>query len=224
MTLPTSIRFTEEMKGYVAFGEDDYVRGARGGRASSTRLMVHLTIEIPDLDRFAGDPRREARAAGWVQCDALGGRLPVERGAVNLLVEEDDASRRRMLYRIYFRDGVGHALTLVGFKAVGDRPGAHVWRETTTLYARILRGHVEERDDASAEVVASGIVRLRPSGFLRQLATFRTRGPGPAGRIAAVGRFDALFLGQLWHVYRRRIIRERGVPSNVRRKPERWKP
>jgi cholesterol oxidase len=57
-----SIRFTEEMKGYIAFGESDYERGAQEGRKSDTRLMFHLTIEVDDLDQFATDPRREATA------------------------------------------------------------------------------------------------------------------------------------------------------------------
>ena len=50
----TSVRFTEEMKGHVSFGETDYERGAREGREAGTRLMFHLTIEVEDLDRFAG--------------------------------------------------------------------------------------------------------------------------------------------------------------------------
>ncbi len=85
-----SVRFTEEMKGYVTFGERDYERGAREGRESGTRLMFHLTIEVDDLDRFASDPRREAAAEGWVGCDSLGGRLPVERGVFNLFVDAED--------------------------------------------------------------------------------------------------------------------------------------
>ncbi len=209
----TSVRFTEEMKGHVSFGERDHQRGAREGSESGTRLTFHLTIAVEDLDRFAADDRREARAEGWVVCEALGGRLPVERGAFNLFVGDDEPGLKRMLYRLFFRDGVGHPLTLTGFKVVRERSGAHVWRDTSTLYVRVLRGHVGEGDEPCAEVVASGILRLRPLDFLRQLATFRARGPTPIGRVAAVGRFDALFLGQLWQIYGRPLLRrfrERG--------------
>ncbi len=94
--VPTSVRFTEEMKGQVSFGERDHERGAREGRDGGARLMFHLTIEVGDLDRFAADNRREAGAEGWVGCEALGGRLPVERGAFNLFVE-DEPGRKRML-------------------------------------------------------------------------------------------------------------------------------
>lgn len=202
----TSVRFTEEMKGYVSFGERDHERGAREGSGSGTRLMFHLTIEVGDLDRFEADDRREAGAEGWVACEALGGRLPVERGVFNLFVEDDEPGRRRMLYRLFFRDGVGHPLTLAGFKVVRERSGAHVWRDTSTLYVRVLRGHVEGRDEPEAEVVASGILRLRPLDFARQLATFRAGGPSLAGRVAAIGRFDALFVGQLWQTYGRPVL------------------
>ena len=64
--VPTGVRFTEQMKGHVAFGEDDHRRGAREGRESGTRLTFRLTIEVEDLDRLAADDRREARATGWV--------------------------------------------------------------------------------------------------------------------------------------------------------------
>ena len=203
--VPTSVRFTEEMKGHVSFGEWDHERGARGGRDGGARLMFHLTVEVGDLDRFEADDRREASAEGWVRCEALGGRLPVERGVFNLFVEGDEPGLKRMLYRLFFRDGVGHPLTLTGFKIVRERSGGHVWRDTSTLYVRVLRGHVEE-DESGAEVVASGILRLRPFDFARQLASFRAAGPPLAGRIAAIGRFDALFLGQIWQVYDRPVV------------------
>lgn len=221
---PTGVRFTEEMKGYVSFGERDYERGAREGRQSGTRLMFHLTIEVGDLDRFAADARRAAGARGWVGCEALGGRLPVESGAFNLLVDEVGSGRKRMLYRLFFRDGVGHPLTLTGTKFVGAGSGVRVWRDTTTLYVRVVRGHVEEGDDPAAETVASGILRLRPWDFVRQLATFRADGDSPTARIAAVGRFDALFLGGLWQVYGRRFAGARGFAASLRRKLRWWKP
>lgn len=199
----TSVRFTEEMKGFVSFGEDDCEVGARDGRESDTRLMFHLTIEVEDLDWFASDDRREARVKGWVKCEALGGKLPVEAGAFNLFVEGQDPAQKRMLYRLFFRDGVGHPLTLTGFKVVRRHSGTDVWRDTSTLYVRVLRGHVEERGEPDAEIAASGILLLRPLDFLRQLTTFRAKVPAPAGRVTAIGRFDALFLGQLWQVYGR---------------------
>lgn len=209
----TSIRFTEEMKGYAAFGESDYERGAQEGRKSDTRLMFHLTIEIDDLDRFAADPRREATAEGWVGCDALGGKLPVEKGTFNLFVDEDDPTLKRMLYRLFFRDGAGHPVTLTGFKIVRDDPGADVWPDTTTLYSRVLQGHVEAVDESDAEIVATGILHIGLLDFLKQLTTFRAEGPSLATRAEALGRFGALFMGQLWQVYAQRALRRARSPG-----------
>lgn len=203
----TSVRFTEEMRGHVSFGERDHEIGAREGRESGTRLKFHLTIGVADLDRFAADDSREAGAEGWVGCEALGGRLPVERGAFNLFVADGGPGRKRMLYRLFFRDGAGHPLTLSGFKTVRQRSGGHVWRDTTTLYVRVLRGHVGEGGEPEAETVASGVLRLGPLDLLRQLATFRAGGCSLAGQVAAIGRFDALFVGQLWQVYGSPLVR-----------------
>ncbi len=202
-----SISFTEEMKGYVTFGESDHERGAREGRKSGTRLMFHLTIEVDDLDRFAADPRREATAEGWVGCDALGGRLPVEKGVFNLFVDAEDPATKRMLYRLFLRDGAGHPVTLTGHKVIRDDPSADAWPDTTTLYTRVLQGHVGEADEPAAQLVASGIVWIAPLDFLKQLTTFRADGPSPISRAAALGRFGALFVGQLWRVYARRALR-----------------
>ena len=199
----TSVRFTEEIKGHISFGERDYKRGAREGRTNDVRLKVHLTIEVDDLDRLAADAGRVDSARGWVECDALGGRLPVERGIFNLLVEEEDPEIKHMLYWLYFRDGVGHPVTLAGFKTLTNRRGRHVWGDSSTLYTRLLRGHVQAVEDPRAEIVASGILRIHPLGFLRQLATFRAGGRrSPVARAAAIVRFDTLFLGRLWEVTR----------------------
>ena len=202
-----SVRFTEEMKGCVTFGETDFDRGDNTAREGSTPLKFHLTIEAADMEAFLRDPRREAPAWGWVECDALGGKLEVERGVFNLFVD-DGPGTKRMLYRLLFRDGVGHPLTLTGFKVVRNDPGFDVWRDTTTLYTRVLRGHVTDADgDAASDVVASGIIRITMPMFARQLTTFRAGGPTAGRKIANLVAFGRLFLGQLVEVYVRRVVR-----------------
>jgi cholesterol oxidase len=194
------------MKGYVAFGETDFDRGFRKGREEDNFLMFHLTIEVDGVERFVGDPRREASAKGYVRSEALGGELPVEKGVFNLFVDQGDPGLKRMLYRLFFRDGGGKPLTLSGFKLVEDDPGSDLWTDTTTLFTRILRGHVGAEDEADAEVVASGIIKIYFLDFLKQLTTFRTEGPTPAERATALSRFGKLFLGDLWNVYARRVL------------------
>lgn len=205
-----SVRFTENMRGHVTLGVDDPEHGARLGREHGTGLMFHLTIEAPDLDRFVADPDLEAEATGYVRCEALGGRRPVERGVFNLFVDEGDPRDKRMLYRLWFRDAAGNALTLSGHKVVRDHPGLDLWADTTTLYVRILRGHVPEGGDADAETVAAGILRIPLRDFARQLTTFRASAPTVGGRLAALARFGRLFVGRLWDVYARPAAVRRG--------------
>jgi hypothetical protein len=189
----TTVRFTEEMLGHVTFGEEDFLRGAVAERDGAGPLKFHLTIVVDDIERFARDPRRSAGAHGYLVCDALGGKLPVERGAFNLFVDTEPGVKR-MLYRLFFRDGAGHPLTLSGYKLVKDDAGFDVWRDTTTLFTRVLRGHVEEPGEPGAEIVGSGVLRIRVRDFARQLTTFRGT---PAGLL----KFTTIFLGQLAEAY-----------------------
>jgi cholesterol oxidase len=194
-----SVSFTEEMKGFIAFGETDFDRGYRAGRESKTSLMFHLEITADDIDRFVADRAHLARAEGYVEADALGGRLPVQRGDFNLFVDQEgERPSKRMLYRLHFADGTGRPLTLTGFKVIEDDPGFDVWRDTTTLYTRVLGGHVEDGDDEAAEVVASGVIHIHLRDFAKQLTTFRA---DPPGHVEALARFGRLFAGDLWDVY-----------------------
>ncbi len=197
---PVSLSFTEEMKGYVTFSEPDYDRGFRTGKKAGTAFMFHLTITAEDLDRFIADPEHTGRAEGWIESDAFGGRLPVTRGVFNLFVNPGSSPpERRMLYRLEFADGEGHPLTMTGFKEVLHDHGHDAWGETTTLFTRVLAGHVAPEEDAAAALVAGGIIHIHPLDFARQLTTFRVE---PAHRLDALARFGELFAGELWTVYR----------------------
>ena len=196
-----AVSFTEEMKGWVALGEVEHERGRDLGQERGTFFMFHLTITAPDIEHFLSDSMHEATAQGWVRCEELGGRLPVEHGVFNLFVEGPDPGERRMLYRLYFRDGVGHPLTLSGFKRIHNGSALAMWPETTTLYTRLLTGHVGPEDEAAAEVVAAGILRILKRDFARQLTTFRGRGESRSDGIRALVSFNRLFAGVLIKVY-----------------------
>jgi cholesterol oxidase len=109
-----------------------------------------------------------------------------------------------MLYRLWFRDGVGHPLTLAGFKLVRDDAGFDVWKDTTTLFTHVLRGHVEEGGDGEAELVASGVLRIRVRDFAKQLTTFRAGGPNLGAQLGALLKFGWIFAGQLAQAYLRK--------------------
>jgi cholesterol oxidase len=198
----TSVAFTEEMKGYLALGALEPDEGARRGRSAGDRIRFRLTITAPDVDRFVADPDHAGTAAGWVDSDLLGGRAEVTAGWFNLFVQEAPL-RRRMLYRLHFTDGGGNPLTLVGHKEVADDAGMDVWRDTSTLYTRILAGHVAPEEDDAATVVATGVLTIHLPDFLHQLTTFTARGPRAAHGLEVFGRF---FFGQLWSVYGTRLL------------------
>ncbi len=206
--MTSTVRFTEEMLGHVTFGETDFARGAQPDRDDAAAFKFHLTIEVEDIERFAHDPLRPAVATGWVHCDALGGRLPVVQGWFNLFVDVEPGVKH-MLYRLWFYDGVGHPLTMTGFKLVSNDAGFDIWGDTTTLFTRILRGHVPEGEDATAELVASGTIIIRARDFAKQLTTFRSTSPSIGSGIVAMLRFGVIFAQQLADTYLRRRSRTR---------------
>ena len=198
-----SLQFTERMTGAFAFAEADYRVAYETGRKAGNRLLFRLTITTDDVDSFIADPEHGAAATGYIRCDPLGGRLPVQQGTFDLFVNEG-AAIRHMLYRLYFADATGRALTLAGFKDVSPGPLTAVWPETSTLYFRILNGHVPVTDGGSGTsegLVGSGILRIHPADFAWQLTTFRVHGPALVGRVRALAAFGQLFIGQLWQVF-----------------------
>jgi cholesterol oxidase len=198
---PADVRFTEKMRGFITFGEDDYDKGFRQGKKRKTACMFHVTVLMQDIERFIADPAHQGSITGHVECDALGGELPVEQGWFNLFVDadEDGKERKLMKYRLWLQDGEGHPITLNGYKEVEDDPGFDVWSDTTTLFTHILAGHVTpDDDDDAAEIVATGILHVLPADFAVQCTTFRVH---PAHRVDAIGRFGALFAGSLWEAF-----------------------
>ncbi|SOD89607.1 patatin-like phospholipase family protein [Streptomyces sp. Ag109_G2-15] len=201
------LRFSERMAGAIAFGSAaPGTRAVPGGLPDGEDLSVRLTIRIDGLDRFIVCPEHRATVTGQIHCEALGGRREVESGSLNLFVEEGDPEHLRMRYRLFFSDRAGHPLTLSGCKTVDEDSGRGLWADTTTLYTRILRGHVQADEEKDAEVVATGVVRLRVPDFVRELASFRASSDSARGRLAALGRFGQFFAGRLWDVYLQGVL------------------
>ena len=196
---PASLEFTEKMRGFITFGEDDFDKGFRAGKKAKTALMFHLTVLMDDIERFIEDEQHPGTITGHVQSDALGGRLEVQQGWFNLFVEAGEHGERKLMkYRQFLADGEGHPITLRGFKEVEDDRGFDVWSDTSTLFTHIYAGHIDPEGDDTADIVATGILHIRPTDFAVQCTTFRVN---PAHRVDAIGRFGALFAGDLWEVY-----------------------
>ncbi len=200
----SGVSFTETMKGHVTKGETDPHRGkdAEGREKASFKL----TIAVEDIDVFVEHPEHRARATGWVDTVSLGSERPVQEGTFQLFVDDDDPERKRMLYRLWFLDSQGAKFTLSGEKVIHDDPGFDLWDDTTTLFVRILEGHVAAAEDAEARVWGAGVLHIHTIDFLRQLTTMRATGPDLASQAAAMARFGRLFLGKLWDSYGNRFL------------------
>jgi hypothetical protein len=101
-----------------------------------------------------------------------------------------------MRYRLLLRDPAGRPLTLYGFKVLEDDPNYDSWHDVTTLFVRLLAGHVPEGEGRPEDFVATGVVRVGALSFLRQLTTFR----------GAVLRFQVFFMRGLWRAYAGRPV------------------
>jgi cholesterol oxidase len=196
---PTSLSFTEEMKGFYAEKVASPGDGELAGRASGRELSFHLTITVDDVDRFLKEPAHTARAEGWIDAVGCGGRCQVERGWFNLFSPGDAPDRRLMRYRLQFTDGMGRPRTLSGWKDIRHRPTSRLWRDTTTLFFHLFDGHVPDGEDDQTEIRGAGILHLGVTDFGKQLTTFRAGGPDGPG---ALERFGLFFLGELWRLYR----------------------
>jgi cholesterol oxidase len=143
--------------------------------------------------------RHPARAEGWVDAASLGGRCQVQRGWFSLFGPDGAPDRGLLRYRLQFADAAGQPRTLLGWKNVWPGAPARIWPETSTLYVRLLAGHIgADEDDEAAATLATGVLHLRLADFVRQLATIRVDGPH---RAAGLERFGRFFAGQLWDVY-----------------------
>lgn len=194
----TSLSFTEKMTGICAPEGSDGALGA-AGRAQLEPLAFRLTIKADDVGRFLDDPEHCARAEGWIDAASIGGRRHVRQGWFNLFPLGGAPDHRVMRYRLQFSDAAGQPCTLVGEKDVWHGEPSLIWQDLSTLYFRLLEGHVAADKDDGARILAAGTLHLRLADFARQLTTIRAKGPHAA---AALERFGQFFAGQLWDVYR----------------------
>jgi cholesterol oxidase len=176
----TALWFAEEMSGTVA----------------AERMTLRLTVRVDDVDTFLSEPEHLAHLEGSVDAASLGGRRPIERGWFNLFVPGDTSDRREMRYRMWLTDSANQPRTIVGVKDVHHGTAARLWIDTSTLFTRVLAGHVAPGEDAVEE--SSGTLRIQPVELAAMLASFRTEGPDG---VAALARFGTFFLGELWDLY-----------------------
>jgi predicted acylesterase/phospholipase RssA len=202
----TRLRFTEEMKGHVAPGAIEPESGRAAAESAGQHFRVHLTISLDGVRRFMADPEREGSAEGWMEWSNWERRVAVERGTFNLFTDAADPTQKLMHYRLFAHDPAGDPVTLSGHKRVQDDPGRDLWSDTSTLYTRILRGHVSLDEEADGEILGAGIIHVHLLDFLHQLTTFKVEAASDLERVAVLAEFGRFFMGRLWDVYARRVL------------------
>lgn len=201
------ITFREAMSGPFALSEDDPEVGRRTGASTGTTLTLRATIDIHDLEQFESDPEHGGAIHGEVDFTPFDEAMPTTGGVFNLFSPGEEPRLKRMVYEVGFRHG-GESYYLAGRKDVRDDPGPDLWRDTTTLYARLHRG-----TDVTGPVVGAGILRLGVDDLARLVSTIRATETGSLmERVETVARFGRFFLGKLWNRYAALAPRE-AVPG-----------
>jgi cholesterol oxidase len=198
---PLGFTFSETMGGYIAPGELDYAEAARVGRRLGEKLRFRVTILMDDLAAFLADETHAARMTGTVEAKRFGGTVPLEDGLFNLFVE-DGNGHKLMRYTMSFGDTAGRRYRLDGFKDVHNDPGLDMWKDTTTLFTRVYR-----LEDGGEQMVATGVLRIRPIDLIPQVRSMRAlNAQGAAERAAALARFGRFFFDKLWDEYRSSLV------------------
>lgn len=199
------IRFTEEMKGYQQAGPSRPSNGRGDGQPAEPRIPARfvVTVTVPDLQALLADPGTPCILTGmFYGCYASGQEwsAPILDGVFHLFAGNTETGPARMEYRFACADPTrGASVSLKGYKDIARRSPLHVWRDTTTLFC--------EWRDAGGEgaIVSTGILRIYPLAFLKQLTTFRTSADGAMAGALALVRFFALFARVLWNIYGLRL-------------------
>lgn len=190
------LTFSETMSGGFALDEDDPERGHERGQQHNTRLALHASVAIDDVNRFKNDPDHEGELSGTIEFDPLDGEMAATDGVFNLFAPGDEEGLKLMVYELAF----SHEDTsyyLAGKKKVRDDPGFDLWSDTTTLYTRLHEG-----PDASGPVVGAGILELGVDDLVDLVSTMQaTNASSVSEKAEAFTTFGRLFMGELWDTY-----------------------
>ena len=190
--------FTERMSGWLAAPDASNLAPDRSGRpADSSPVEFLLTITCTDLDALLVDPAAPMTLVGTVR-----GPEPVARAPAGRARASSPCSSRsptevetwHMHYAMDLEASDGHRFHFDGIKVIRHGPAWRAWPETSTLYVTIT-------DDADRRV-GTGVLRIRPSDFARQLTTMQVAAPGgPVASARQLLAFQKLFLGRLFHLF-----------------------
>ena len=196
------IEFDETMVGPFVLGESDPKIVSTRGESKNSRLALHATVRIPDLQTFIADPDHLGKLEGTIKFPPLGDDLSATKGTFNLFSPTEDPQVKLMIYELEF-SADEKPCYLAGQKRVRDDSGFDLWSDTTTLYTTLHEG-----SDRSGTVLGAGVLSLQMGDLADLLTTVRVTGVSSANEMAAtLGCFGAFFLGELWKIYGPEVLR-----------------
>jgi cholesterol oxidase len=207
------VQFTEKITGYCsmyALDDDDHERSAKSGEREQNPCELVVTVASDDVRRMAVDPEHSARITGSVTVPALSrSSMTISEGRFNLFRDTSDArAQKHMCYRLTFESAEGRTFHLDGFKRLGGRHAARIWRDTTTLYVTIHEG-----TNPSGKKVAQGILYITASAFTTELLKLKATDSRGRASLSAMANYGWLFASGLWEMYNLLPRRKRGRSS-----------
>jgi cholesterol oxidase len=196
-----SIEFAEVMKGYVSPEASTFADGYADGQRAGHALALHVTVRIADLAAFLAQAEHAGSLSGHVDCPLLGGICPVRAGTFRLMPDTADRNRKLMYYQVDCTTPQGKEFTFVGRKQVQHDAPFDTWRDTTTLFINVYRGHADPAKPAQAELLATGILSLGMGDFMQVLRGLRATDREGNTSIEGLRAFGRFFAGKLWEVY-----------------------
>lgn len=195
------IRFAEVMKGYVSAEATTFSDGHDDGKAAGHALALHVTVFIENLGAFLSQAEHAGTLSGHVDCALLGGVCPVQSGTFRLMPDTADRDRKVMYYQVYCTTPQGEPITFIGNKQVQHDAPLDTWKDTTTLFVNVFRGHIDPSEPSHGKLWLTGIISLGLMDFMQVLRGLRATDASGATSVAGLLAFGRFFAGKLWDVY-----------------------
>jgi len=211
---PVDVSFREQATGFLGYGAADAAAGEMQGVANHQRISVDLRIRIPDVPAFVRDPAHRGEIVGTASVDGRGAHVIVDGSWYNVLIldpKHPNVLERRIIpYRLHLRGAKdGADRTLHAWKIchafpkqvpLGQKRGIRaLWPQTTTFDFELYEGWHPGK--LPAQPSARGRMYITVLDFLRQLTTYRGNARDLRTDVAAIARFQRMFVSHLWDVY-----------------------
>ncbi|KAI5867312.1 FAD/NAD(P)-binding domain-containing protein [Durotheca rogersii] len=205
--------FTEVMSGYIHRDRglkrdniDTYELAARTAKSLSETARFFLSVQSFNIRSIVHDPNHKALLTGTFVCPTIeGSPFMVQRGDFNLfLLDRKAPGTRNLTYDFDMRGINGRKLHFHGYKVVDSSVAlspAQFWRSTTTLYVTITEPLPEslrrcaDADECGllGDIVARGIMRIRPEDFVSEAMTLTPTGSSLLQKAISAGNFLTFF-------------------------------